>query len=104
MRLFPTFSRKGDSTEPPAPLFAFCEPVWATPTSCEHIRTVGPEGLKLGGGAPNPALCGLDLRHGWDLKTEVTVESVTSLAAPRAGDDRVFLCPDCAQAYLTNRG
>jgi len=30
-----------------------------------HLRRVGPEGIKLGGGAP-PALCGQKL--GWDTK------------------------------------
>jgi hypothetical protein len=98
MRLF---SKNRGPVEAPAPAFAFCEPVWATPTSHEHIRTVGEEGLKLGGGVPNPALCGRDLRHGWDLKMEVTTESVTSLASPREGDGRVFLCPGCAEAFLT---
>lgn len=43
--------------------FAFCEPSNATPFSREHIRRVGAEGLKLGGGVPSPALCGADLRY-----------------------------------------
>ena len=37
----------------------------ATSTWHYHIREVGPEGLKPGGGAP-PALCGAKL--GWDTK------------------------------------
>jgi hypothetical protein len=35
-----------------------------------HLREVGPEGLKLGGGAP-PALCGAKL--GWD--TQIPLEA-----------------------------
>ena len=84
-------------TLPPA--YAFCEPVSATPTSYEHLRAVGPEGLKLGGGIDGAALCGFDLKHGWDTSTEVTDESVTALATPRSGDNRVFLCPACADAW-----
>ena len=37
----------------------------ATSTWHNHLREVGPEGLKPGGGAP-PALCGAKL--GWDTK------------------------------------
>lgn len=88
------------AAEPAAPTHAFCEPVSATPTSYEHIREVGEEGLKPGGGVPNLPLCGRDLRRGWDLKTPVTPDMVRTLAAPRPGDGRVFLCPRCADAYL----
>lgn len=52
-------------------LLAFCEPVSATVRSREHIREVGPEGFKYGGGIPNAALCGADVRRGWDIKAEV---------------------------------
>jgi len=82
---------------------AFCEPVTATPFSHEHIRTVGPEGLKLGGGAPNTVLCGRDLYGGWDLRSEVTPDLVLRLSTPREGDGRVFLCPECADAYQAAR-
>lgn len=52
-----------------APRFAYCEPSHATTVSATHIRTVGPEGLMTGGGVPTPALCGRDLRAGWDLRS-----------------------------------
>lgn len=98
----PMIFTRNRAAEPAAPSHAFCEPVHATPTSPEHIREVGDEGLKLGGGVPNPALCGRDLRKGWDLSTPVTPDMVTRLAASREGDGRVFLCPACAEAYLSN--
>lgn len=85
------------------PTHAFCEPVTATPTSYWHIRDVGEEGLKLGGGVPVAPLCGRDLRHGWDLKSEVTPEAVTTGAQPRPGDGRVFVCPTCAAVYLAEQ-
>lgn len=97
------FARRTPEPEAEAvtPQFAFCEPVTATPMSKEHIRPVGPEGLKLGGGVPVPALCGRDLHMGWDLETPVTADMVDRLAAPRPGDGRVFLCGPCADAWRT---
>lgn len=82
------------------PVYAFCEPVTATPTSFWHLRLVGPEGIKLGGGIPGPVLCGRDLRNGWDLQSEVTVDSVVTGSQPRPSDGRIFVCPKCAAAYL----
>ena len=80
---------------------AFCEHSMAGPTSPEHIRRVGPEGLLPGGGAPGTALCGRDLLRGWDLpQPPVTAEAVHRLRSPRAGDGRVFLCGGCADAAL----
>lgn len=89
---------------PPVPAYSFCESTLATATSPWHIRRVGPEGLKPGGGVPNPALCERDLRHGWDLKTEVTVESVQQGMVPRQGDGRVWVCNRCAGAFLATHG
>lgn len=86
---------------PAVPTYSFCEHVNATPTSPEHLRTVGDEGQKFGGGVPGNALCGRDLRFGWDLATPVTDESVRALSSPRSGDGRVFLCRTCAAIYLT---
>lgn len=94
------FSRRTPAVEA-APSHAFCEPVTATPTSYWHIREVGPEGLKLGGGVPNAPLCGRDLRHGWDLTSKVTPESASTSSQPRPGDGRIFLCPSCAESYLS---
>lgn len=81
-----------------APTLAFCETVHATPSSVEHLRTVGPEGLMLGGGAPGAALCGRDLALGWDLQRPVTAETVARLTTP---DDtgRGALCAACAERF-----
>lgn len=48
-------------------LFSACETVFAGPRSFWHIRQVGPEGLKPSGGVTSKALCGRDLRGGWDI-------------------------------------
>ena len=50
---------------------SYCERSTASAMSPVHIRKVGGEGRKLGGGVPVPALCGSDLHHGWDLPTDV---------------------------------
>lgn len=70
---------------------AFCERVTATATSPWHIRRVGPEGLKLGGNAPDTTLCGASLGKGWDLKTPVTDEMVQRLGNAA--------CWGCRDAY-----
>lgn len=56
--------------------YAFCEPSWASTTSREHIRVVQTDGQHFGGGIKNPALCGSDLRGGWDLRTPVEADAV----------------------------
>lgn len=83
--------------------FAFCERVTASPMSLEHIREVGAEGLMLGGGIPNVALCGADVRRGWDLSSEVTEGTVERLATARTGDGHVFLCDTCARLWVIHR-
>jgi hypothetical protein len=82
----------------PASKYSFCERVTATPTSPEHIRVVGEEGLKLGGGAPDTVLCGASLSKGWDLNNAVDAETVRRLSTPRDADGHVFLCLRCAEA------
>lgn len=90
---------------PPVPSHAFCEPATATPTSYWHIRVVGEEGLKFGGGIPGPVLCDSDrMMRGWDLRGEVTPESVAAYATARSGDGRVFVCPACAAVYAALAG
>jgi hypothetical protein len=75
---------------------SFCESVDATPTSPVHLREVGPEGRKYGGGVPTPALCGRDLHRGcWDLPTEVTSKSVAAADQDRPGR----ICASCAAVY-----
>jgi hypothetical protein len=68
--------------EQPAPtvVLAYCETSSATTRSPHHVRIVGLEGLKTGGGAPGSTLCGRDLCHGWDLR---------SVTAAELADDRV---------------
>lgn len=79
---------------------AFCESVHATPDSPVHLRAIGPEGLKPGGGIPTPALCGRDLHGGWDIPDDqVTAARVTALLE-HTGPGR--LCPSCATAYTTS--
>lgn len=70
----------------------------ATATSPVHLRRVGLEGLKHGGGVPSPALCGRDLHLGWDLERAVTDEAVGSWAALEQGRPG-RLCAACAQGY-----
>ena len=82
------------------PILAFCERSTATAFSKEHIRRVGPEGLKLGGGAPDTTLCDYPLSGGWDLETPVTTERVRVLGSPRSGDGHVFLCGVCRDEAL----
>ena len=84
---------------PAVPTFAWCEPATAGPMAPNHLRVIGEEGIKLTGGAPGSAMCGRDLRYGWDLKREVTPETVTRLATPRDGDGHVWACLPCVTAY-----
>ena len=52
--------------------FRFCEPSWVGTSPPWHIRRLSEAGEKLGGGADTPALCGLYLNRGWDLKVKIT--------------------------------
>lgn len=82
---------------------AFCEGSWATDVGPWHVREVTDGVLYPGGGVPNPALCGRDLRRGWDLP-RVTVDAVTvsRLAnAPRERGRPAALCPARATAVET---
>lgn len=99
-------TRRRDQSEADAAAvtrYAFCEPVTAVAMGKEHIRVVGPEGRRLGGGIPHGdaggVLCGRDLGRGWDLGREVTPRIVEILTTPRDGDSHVWVCPKCAEAY-----
>lgn len=94
------FRKTPKTVEPVAPAYSFCEHVGATDTSPIHLRSVGEEGQKFGGGVPGAALCGRDLRKGWDLPQAVTPDSVRFDITPRPGDGRVFGCLACAEIYL----
>jgi hypothetical protein len=86
--------RAGPAEQAPAP-FAFCEPSWATTRSRTHIRRVGPEGLRLGGGVPDPALCGAALHHGWDLPTPIDPARLDRLVDWHVNP----VCRDCADRW-----
>lgn len=76
--------------------FTLCEPTWATPTSRVHVRLVPPgDSPHLGGGVSTPALCGADLRGGWDLPGEVTEDRLRS----RLGAETGPTCPVCFQRW-----
>lgn len=92
--------RRATPAAPAVPEFAFCEPVHAVTLGPIHIRRVGEEGLKLGGGIPVAPLCGREsVIRGWDLPDEVTPETVLADSTPRPGDGHVFLCRACTDAY-----
>lgn len=78
---------------------AYCERVTATPTSPIHLRQVGTEGLKLGGGIPEDvaALCGATIARGWDLPTDVpsTVERAATIPQDQPGRH----CLRCIEQY-----
>lgn len=86
-----------------AVVLSLCETVTAGPLASNHVRRVGPEGLKLGGGAPGAALCGRDLAKGWDLR-------VADAASIRRGAETVndagrpWVCRPCADEALTILG
>jgi hypothetical protein len=81
--------------------FAFCERRTATSTSPEHIRTVGPEGLQYGAGAPDTTLCGRSLHGGRDLARPVTTDGVRSETEQQHRGGAPVLCPDCVSTYLS---
>jgi hypothetical protein len=70
------------------PKFAFCEHTTAGSRTPWHIRIVGPEGLKLGGGCPAP-LCRTYDRwiNGWDMATPVSERFL------------VYACQECVAKY-----
>jgi hypothetical protein len=51
-----------------APVLSLCETVTAGPLAPNHVRRVGDEGLRPGGGIPGLALCGQVVARGWDLR------------------------------------
>lgn len=78
---------------------AYCETSSATVYSPHHVRIVGAEGLKTGGGAPGDALCSRPLRNGWDIR-EVTV---AELAEARTDPDPNWpghTCRGCREEAL----
>jgi len=72
----------------------FCEPVTAASLAPWHIRERGPKGRMLGGGADTLALCGRKVS--WDLKVDVTPESMRMLSA-------TSVCAKCRAMWETGR-
>jgi len=81
-----------DSRRTNKPKYSFCEHAHATPWSKWHIRRLTAAGLKLGGGADTPALCGRTVA--WDL---------SQLATGRVDADHEFVCGKCAEIYRSER-
>jgi len=77
------------------PPFAFCEPSFAGSLRPWCIRRVGPEGLKLGGGVPDGALCKRWSCNGWDLRVRIRPGHFECRA-----NERATVCPECAAEYL----
>jgi hypothetical protein len=72
--------------------YAFCEPTTATGFSSWHIRELGPEGKKLGGGVTTKSLCGHVRPYpsgigGWDLDVPITEHHLG------------HACPKCVQEF-----
>jgi hypothetical protein len=80
--------------------YAFCEPVWATTRSREHIREVPGDQLKVGGGIDKPALCGFDLAGGWDIPR--LIDELAVRRGLRAECNPV--CPRCADLWAAAAG
>lgn len=84
--------------------YAYCEPVTASTRSPQHIRTVGAEGLRLGGGAPDSTLCGYPLDRGWDQDAPVTVADVRRELEMDAPPEINPLCRGCGEEFLRRTG
>jgi hypothetical protein len=78
---------------------AFCEPVWASVRSHEHIRVVEGE-RRLGGGIEGVALCGVDMSRGWDLLSTVTVDRIER-GITAESNPTCRRCGSLAEAILT---
>jgi hypothetical protein len=96
-----------DNAEP-ATGYAYCESVHATGLSPHHIRKLTAAGMKKGGGADTPTLCGRDLTGGWDTSPVKAGDDVMALSEPRAAGDLQDAtwraCRPCALTYLEDTG
>ena len=68
-----------------APQYAFCETATAGPRTPWHIRELTAKGLKLGGGADTPSLCGRVVA--WDLRVAIAEYHLK------------HACQGCVEAY-----
>lgn len=94
MRFFKT-KKDPEAREVPRE-YSWCEPGMAVAMGKQHLRRNTGE-LKLSGFGEATALCGRDLKFGWDLPTSTDPDTVRSLSTPRAGDGHVWACADCVE-------
>lgn len=78
-----------------AVVLSICETVTAGPLASNHVRRVGPEGLRPGGGIPGLALCGHVVARGWDLRA-VDVAEIWRLSQSINDAGRPWVCRRCA--------
>lgn len=95
--------RKQKKHSAPVVTLAYCETSSATVFSPFHVRVVGDEGLKTGGGAPGSALCGRDLRRGWDVR-EVTAAELAETRVDPEPDWPGHTCRGCRDEALRPLG
>lgn len=93
------FGRTSKTPEVAAPTLSYCETAGASTYTPIHVRVVGPEGLKTGGGAPGAALCGRELRFGWDLRL-VTVDQLRTDRVDPDPNWPGHTCRGCRDAAL----
>ncbi|GAB2733873.1 hypothetical protein [Nocardioides pakistanensis] len=86
-----------------SPRFAFCEQVWATPTSPWHIRAVGTDGLRPGGGIVGESLCCRELTGGWDIPTRIVDEATLERLLTPDSDGRLAVCVACFAAWRSTQ-
>lgn len=77
-----------------APKCSFCETATAGPYTPNHIRRVGPEGLKPSGISGALTLCGRLV--GWDLvSVEPTAETLTEMRTRWPDNPAARVCTTC---------
>ena len=70
--------------------FAYCEPATAGPLALWHVRRLDGDTIRPGRGITGSALCGRDLRGGWDIPdAPVTAETIGNQ-----------ICDRCATEWL----
>lgn len=72
---------------------SYCETIHATGTSPHHIRVLTDEGMKTGGGADTPALCGVDVA--WDTSIVASLKELDARIANEHPSNRV--CVNCRE-------
>jgi hypothetical protein len=87
------------STAPKTTGLSYCETAYATGTSPHHIRVLTDEGMKTGGGADTPALCGTDVA--WDTSAVASLEQLEARITHEHPSNRVCVpCREAAHEHL----